>query len=83
MLICDRIYNMNPEQTPQTPDDASEIYESLDDRDEQRKRAVDIARKRADAATTEEDKVYFKSLADTMSDERFQFREFFPGVFDD
>lgn len=81
MLIRDKIYNM---ETPShVPDDASEIFESLEDRDQQRKRAIDIARERADAASDPEERAHMKSLADEMSDVRHELHEEFPEVFDD
>jgi uncharacterized protein (UPF0335 family) len=82
VLVCDKIYNMENEK-PSIPDDASEIYDSLEERDQWRKKAVDIARQKAEEAQTDEEREYFRNLAGTMSDIRFELHELFPEVFDD
>ncbi|MGH7241748.1 MAG: hypothetical protein ACREGB_05620, partial [Candidatus Saccharimonadales bacterium] len=71
------------EEFPAVPNDPSEIYESLKDRDQARKRAIDIARQRADEAEIEADRAYYVNLAGVMSDIRFELQEFFPEVFND
>lgn len=71
-------------EIPKIPDTPEEIFVDLASRDEQRKKAIDIAHSKADAAREAgnvDDEVFFINLADTMSDARFDLHNLFPEVF--
>lgn len=72
----------NQENMPsELPDNPSEVFDSVVERDSWRKRAVDIAREKADDAQTTDERDYYLDLAAKMSDIRFELQEFFPEVF--
>lgn len=73
------------QEIPKIPDTPEEIFEDLASRDQQRKRAVDIARQRADAASAKGDageEARLIELAGKMSDARYELHQTFPEVFD-
>lgn len=73
------------QEIPKIPDTPEEIFEDLAFRDKQRKKAVDIARQRADAASAEGnagEEARLLRLAGEMSDIRGELHETFPKVFD-
>lgn len=73
------------QEIPKAPDTPEEIFKDLAFRDEQRKKAVDIARQRADAASAKGDageEARLIELAGEMSDVRSELHKTFPEVFD-
>lgn len=72
---------MEHDKSWQIPLDASEIFEDIEERDAARKRAIDIARQKADEASSEADRAFYANLAATMSDIRFELHELFPENF--
>lgn len=63
------------------PDTIAGLVDNLMQRDYQRKRAIDIARARADAAETPEMRMFFAGIAAEMVDVRHEFDVQFPEIF--
>jgi hypothetical protein len=63
------------------PDTIAGLVDDLQQRDYQRKRAIDIARARAEAAENQDDLLMFWGLAGDMVEVRQEYRGSFPELF--